>query len=712
MDILPYNFRTCLFCGVWHEGERFLFLKKCYKFAVMFIVFQFTICQILGIPKASNSVDEFSDALFVTFTYVALCMKILNFVVRRREMTKLLQDFRSTYCQAKNEDELSIVRDYRRVSGKLFMAIMGLSQFTNFSLVMAPIMQFGTNCSILPYQMYEPYNISSSRFNYWMAYASQFVATIYGVFLNVSMDTMVYGFMMSAAGQFKINCMRSSNLSNQDSIKECMAHHKLLLRIRNKIESFFIRVIAPLFTFSLIILCTSIFRMSQQKIASPEFISLAMYFVCMLFMVYFYCWYGNELELQSKAVADSIYTGNWIEYSNDSRRTLRFAMMKAQSGSNISYHGQCQLSMDTFIWIVKTSYGAFNLLQQENKTFTVLKKSYKIFVMLIIFQFTIFQILGATDSRKSIEEFSDALSVSFTYVGLCMKIFNFTTRRHEMVELLEDFRSPHCLPKNDKEAAVISDYIKSASKLWTLIMWLSMICTTFLFIAPIIDEGFDTAKLPLALKLPKNILNDRRNYWIFYTLEMVSSIYGVALNVSMDTMVFGFLTAAKGQFKIHCMRLSNLSNGNSIKECVAHHKVILGIRNKIESFFVRVIAPCFTFSLIVLCTSIFIMSKLPIMSIGFVFISTYFLLMLSQVYIYCWFGNELKLQSSEVANAIYMGNWMDFNKKHRQSMCFLMLKAQTSSNISFHGQCQLSMSTFLWVVKTSYGAFNLLREVS
>lgn len=37
---------------------------------------------------------------------------------------------------------------------------------------------------------------------------------------------------------------------------------------------------------------------SQKRLLSIEFLSLLLYLGCMLFQVFFYCWYGNELQLK------------------------------------------------------------------------------------------------------------------------------------------------------------------------------------------------------------------------------------------------------------------------------------------------------------------------------------------------------------------------------------------------------------------------------
>ncbi|EFN73175.1 hypothetical protein EAG_05301 [Camponotus floridanus] len=87
-------------------------------------------------------------------------------------------------------------------------------------------------------------------------------------------------------------------------ISQCVRHHLCVHEIVRRIQSLFVWTVMLLFMFSMVTLCTSIFQMSKKKILSVGFLSLILYLGSMLFQVFFYCWYGNELQLkvQSKMI--------------------------------------------------------------------------------------------------------------------------------------------------------------------------------------------------------------------------------------------------------------------------------------------------------------------------------------------------------------------------------------------------------------------------
>lgn len=131
----------------------------------------------------------------------------------------------------------------------------------------------------LPFKMYVPYSITT-LLPYVLTYLQQSTAVIYGILLNVSFDSLVYGFIIHTCGQIELLCYRlteifrflqenneksANNAIESFAIAECVKHHILVYNITYKIQSLFVWTVATLFFFSLITLCTSIYQMSKVK---------------------------------------------------------------------------------------------------------------------------------------------------------------------------------------------------------------------------------------------------------------------------------------------------------------------------------------------------------------------------------------------------------------------------------------------------------------
>ncbi|KAL6429834.1 hypothetical protein ACFW04_007599 [Cataglyphis niger] len=380
MDILPVNFKVLWFCGAWKERKDDNIvvgcLHFCYKYAIFFLIYEFTIFEVIELIRTCDRIDEFTEGLFLASTYVTLCLKYANFLLRKNDVSELLDFLRVKICQPRNFTEKMIMETHSRKAKWSTLSFLIISQVTAVGFVIAPILGFGKDEWILPTKSYVPYSVSEI-FPYVATYLQQSAALFYAVMLNVSFDSLVYGFTIHACGQIELICRRltdnikiSINSRKRSdataSIKECVRHHILVHIFVKKVGALFLWTVMVLFFFSMIILCTSIFLISKTKLFSIQFLSMILYFSSMMLQLFFYCWYGNELELKSKSIANSIYFSNWTLITSHERRSLILIMINSQKGLTFSNKRIFTLSLDTFTWICKTSYSAFNLLQQAS----------------------------------------------------------------------------------------------------------------------------------------------------------------------------------------------------------------------------------------------------------------------------------------------------------------------------------------------------------
>ncbi|GAB1860534.1 Odorant receptor [Camponotus japonicus] len=381
MDILPVNFKVLWFCGAWKEQKNDNIvlgcLHFCYKYAIFFLIYVFTIFEIIEVIRTRDQIDELTEGLFLASTHVTLCLKYTNFLLRKKDVSELLDCLRVKVCQPKNSTEKMILKMHIRKAKWSTLSFLIMSYTTATGFVIAPIiLGLSKNEWILPTKSYVPYSISETL-PYVATYLQQIASLFYAIMLNVSFDSLVYGFTIHACGQIELICRRLTNnirasvnfqkdSDSTASIEECVRHHILVHTLVRKVGALFIWTVMVLFFFSLIILCTSIFLISKTKLFSIEFLSLTLYFSSMMLQIFFYCWYGNELELKSKSIANSIYFSNWTLTTSYERRSLILIMINSQKGLTFSNNRIFALSLDTFTWIFKTSYSAFNLLQQAS----------------------------------------------------------------------------------------------------------------------------------------------------------------------------------------------------------------------------------------------------------------------------------------------------------------------------------------------------------
>jgi len=210
------------------------------------------------------------------------------------------------------------------------VSFMMISFATGLGFMITPALGLLTkNEHVLPLKSYIPYSVSN-LFIYLATYLQQFITLFYGIMLNVSFDSLIYGFIIHTCAQIELmchrltenlNCISSERKSQTNvSIEECVRHHLLVKILVKKMQELFIWSVMVFFFFSLVIVCTSIFLISkvhyeneificsiadvtyiyflQTRLLSFEFLSMLLYLSGMLLQLFYYCWYGNELELK------------------------------------------------------------------------------------------------------------------------------------------------------------------------------------------------------------------------------------------------------------------------------------------------------------------------------------------------------------------------------------------------------------------------------
>ena len=267
MDILPDNFRTLSFCGVWFEfADKDNFFKKIYRFFVAFIIIYFTFTGVLGMILIESEIAELIDIMFLDLTFAALCVKILNLLFYRKKIVKILNQFRNEIFRSKNQEEEKILKNYLSKASKVWKYYLTLSLSTGIIMCTSPVLTVTFENAELPLKTYQFYD-DSTKFGFYFTFLIHFFSTVYGICINISFDTMITGFFILLTGQLDLlsfrllNCMKKEEGSI--TFKECVIHHRLIKNTVKQVENCFISVIATQFSGSLITLCTSIYRITQ-----------------------------------------------------------------------------------------------------------------------------------------------------------------------------------------------------------------------------------------------------------------------------------------------------------------------------------------------------------------------------------------------------------------------------------------------------------------
>ncbi|XP_011882883.1 PREDICTED: odorant receptor 46a, isoform A-like [Vollenhovia emeryi] len=200
-------------------------------------------------------------------------------------------------------------------------------------------------------------------------------------------------------------------------------------------------------------------------------------------------------------------------------------------------------------------------------------------------------------------------------------------------------------------------------------------------------------------------------YYLTYAQQMISTFHCASVNVACDTLFCGFLMHICCQIEILEYRLKNiLSNQFTLGYCVHHHNRILQYAQVVNMRFTSIIGFQFMASMMVICSTLYQLTK-SALSTNHVPLIMYSSCMLTQIFIYCWFGNKVKSKSLQLTDSIFHMEWPILDNSNKKGLLVIMKRAITPIEISTVYILTINLDSFVSLLKTSYSVYNLLGRV-
>ncbi|KAM3967135.1 uncharacterized protein ACR2FA_011989 [Aphomia sociella] len=112
----------------------------------------------------------------------------------------------------------------------------------------------------------------------------------------------------------------------------------------------------------------------------------------------------------------------------------------------------------------------------------------------------------------------------------------------------------------------------------------------------------------------------------------------------------------------------------------------------------------------ILCTSAYRMINVNSASMEFVSMIMYIICILIEIFLYCFYGNEITYESEMLTAAVYDMNWLFLSGKHRRTLIIFMERIKRSIRPVAGFILPLSNSTFVSVVRSSYSFYAFLKN--
>ncbi|KYN16654.1 Putative odorant receptor 94b [Trachymyrmex cornetzi] len=688
MHTLPLSFALLTFTGYWRPINLTsikYWAYTVYSVAMNFLLHLFTFCGLVDC-FISKDLKTFIEKFSLFLSVLGVSCKVTNLAIRRHEIINLTDMLLDDICVPRNVHETDIQRRFDR-NAKI---ITICCEILNESAAFFSIAQFRhfVNTRTLPLYDWVPYDISSTTI-FWATLLHQTILIMICANASVAHETLISGFMIQICAQLDILCHRTRILPNllqearkcsiskedfkmqeRQLIREIVHHHRYVYRFAERINAVFTLMIFVQFTISSTVLCLCIYQMLTTNLLSVEFAYSSSYLCSMLIQIYLYCWFGNEVTLKSTEIGNAVYEMDWSMLPVDLMKTLLIIITRSVKPIKITSGYIITLSNESFMKLIvmHTLPLSFALLTYTgywrpiNLTF-IKYWAYIIYSIVMNFLLYSFTFCGLVDCfiTEDLETFIEKFSLYLSVLGVSCKVMNLTLRRDEIIGLTDMLLQDICVPRNDREMDIQRRFDRSAK---IITVCCEILNESAVFFATVAQFRYfiSTRTLPLSDWVPYDI-SSTTAFWATMLHQTIGLIICANASVAHETLISGFMIQTCAQLDILCYRARMLPSSlreaqkcsiskedfkargqRLIRELVHHHRFVYRFAERINAVFTLMIFVQFTISSTVLCLSIYKMLTKNLLSLEFAWSSSYLGCMLMQIYLYCWFGNEVTLK--------------------------------------------------------------------
>ncbi|XP_063925983.1 odorant receptor 82a-like [Zophobas morio] len=292
---------------------------------------------------------------------------------------------------------------------------------------------------------------------------------------------------------------------------------------------------------------------------------------------------------------------------------------------------------------------------------------YLLYAFVVIFFFAVVHILTLAINVFFIYNNFDAL-MKTTYILVTellslVKIYFFTKNIQIVKQLLTMLDKKPFQPRTVKQKVLIEKDLKLWTQMYSM-LWVSCIAALlFWAIFPILDGSYREGQLPFLAWYPFDF-GVTPMYQITYVYQILSTSVVAMCTSNIDTFLAALNLFAGAQFDVLCDNLKQLNlceddskSKEDLKICFQHHREILSFGESINKFLDWIVFFQFFASAVTIGLAMFQLTVIAPFSSEFYSVISFGGAVIVEIFMYCWYGNELTLKSRNLAYAIFEADW-------------------------------------------------------
>ncbi|XP_072767891.1 putative odorant receptor 71a isoform X2 [Anoplolepis gracilipes] len=341
---------------------------------------------------------------------------------------------------------------------------------------------------------------------------------------------------------------------------------------------------------------------------------------------------------------------------------------------------------------------------------------YSAFMFVLLHLFTCYGIVDTFVLSVNLEEFVEKCYLFLSIFGVSCKIVHLFIRRGKIIDLDKMLLENNCIPRDMEEKLIQERFDRHARQVTIACEILNESCVIFGTVAQFYIL-LKTRTLPVYNWAPF----DLSSIYVFLPIlifQCVGLILCANCSVAHETLISGMMIQTCAQFEILCHRAhilpmllmkaekSSDESGENliarekaiIRDLINHHLYIYKFAYKVNATFTTMIFIQFALISLVLCMSVYKLSTMTsFLSFNFAHKFSYLCSMLMQIFLYCWYGNEVTLKSIDVSTAIYEMDWTKLKVGVMKELMIIMMRADKPITMSSGYIITLSTESFMSV---------------
>ncbi|XP_072753282.1 odorant receptor 46a-like [Anoplolepis gracilipes] len=307
------------------------------------------------------------------------------------------------------------------------------------------------------------------------------------------------------------------------------------------------------------------------------------------------------------------------------------------------------------------------------------------------------------------EEFTNVLYMMMTMFVASFKIASMLINRKNVADIINTLTDKPFKPIVTSELKIRQNFdkmIRNNTFYCFVLVESTCVCMALTSLFTSFRRGNLTYKAWLPFNYSSPVL-----FYLTYAHQLTSMATGALVNLACDCFICGLLMHVCCQIEILEHRLNNKSHTReTLRDCVCHHDLIFDFASVVNERFAKIIAIQFITSTLVVCSNLYQLAQTTL-SAEYLPLLLYTICMLIEIFIFCWFGNEVKIKSLQLTDRIFEMNWPKLNNNFKKTLLMIMNRATIPIEFTSAYLFSMNLESFVGLLRTSYSAYTLLQRM-